>query len=135
MDFGQDAGPSTPSLAALACPYDRESLRAEAGQLVCAAGHRFSIVDGVPVLLREDVSFAHGAAQRSIAQARGTAPLDPVRQSGAPGEIDAYVQHAIGATNGIMYVKLIGRLQRYPIPVLRLPPGAGKRLLDIGCNW
>src|SRR5204863_8472237 len=28
-----------------------------------------------------------------------------------------------------------GVLDRYPIPVLRLPDGGGRRLLDVGCSW
>ena len=42
---------------------------------------------------------------------------------------------SVGATNGILYKDAIGKLDHYPIPVLRMPPGAGRRLLDIGCNW
>jgi ubiquinone/menaquinone biosynthesis C-methylase UbiE/uncharacterized protein YbaR (Trm112 family) len=122
-------------LEAMACPYDHASLRAEDGGLACTSGHRFPVVDGIPVLLRDDVSSSHGAAQRSMAQARGEAPLDWDAHPHGAEEIDPFVQEAIGATNGIMYVPLIGRLKRYPIPVLRLPPGAGKRFLDIGCNW
>ncbi len=34
-----------------------------------------------------------------------------------------------------MYRSLIGKLPRYPIPELRLPPGHGEYFLDIGCNW
>ena len=50
-------------------------------------------------------------------------------------EIDSYVQRAIGATNGNLYAGLRGRLDCYPIPLLDLPLGAGRRLLDVGSNW
>jgi SAM-dependent methyltransferase len=35
----------------------------------------------------------------------------------------------------MLYIRLIGKLTDYPIPYLRLPPGEGKRFLEIGCNW
>jgi SAM-dependent methyltransferase len=45
------------------------------------------------------------------------------------------VQNIIAATNGLLYIRLVGKLTDYPIPYLRLPPGDGKRFLEIGCNW
>lgn len=51
-----------------------------------------------------------------------------------PG-VDPAVSYLIGATNGIAYKHLIGRLTEYPIPELRLPPGHGRVFLDLGCNW
>ncbi len=50
-------------------------------------------------------------------------------------QIDPVVSFLVGATSGYMYADLIGKLQSYPIPELRLPAGNGKRLLDIGCSW
>jgi SAM-dependent methyltransferase len=41
----------------------------------------------------------------------------------------------VGATNGILYKNLRGRLTSYPIPELQLPAANGARFLDIGCNW
>ena len=49
--------------------------------------------------------------------------------------IDAFVQQAIAATNGLMYRSIIGKLTEYPIPKLILPKGDGDCFLDIGCNW
>jgi SAM-dependent methyltransferase len=51
------------------------------------------------------------------------------------GAVDPYVQKAIVRTCGGFYRHLEGRLPRYPIPILPLPPGDGRRLLDVGCNW
>jgi SAM-dependent methyltransferase len=45
------------------------------------------------------------------------------------------VSFLIGATNGIAYKHLIGKLQEYPIPELCLPSANGQVLLDVGCNW
>src|SRR2546421_318531 len=32
-------------------------------------------------------------------------------------------------------VMLLGELDSYPIPELRLPAGDGRRLIDVGCSW
>ena len=52
--------------------------------------------------------------------------------------VDAYVQRWVAGTNGNLYLPLIDRLTRYPIP--RWPgdkPGetGADRLLDVGCGW
>ena len=39
------------------------------------------------------------------------------------------------ATNGLLYRHLVGKLTRAPIPILSLPEGAGRILLDVGCSW
>ncbi|MEO7793282.1 MAG: class I SAM-dependent methyltransferase, partial [Thermoanaerobaculia bacterium] len=49
--------------------------------------------------------------------------------------VDPVVQMSVGKTCGRLYDPLIGRLERYPIPELRLPRAQGALLLDIGCNW
>lgn len=51
--------------------------------------------------------------------------------------VDAFVQRWVAGTNGNLYVPLINKLPRYPIPVWpgdRAPAGAGL-LLDVGCGW
>lgn len=48
--------------------------------------------------------------------------------------IDEYVTKSIVKTHGNLYRGVSG-LDRYPIPVFPLPPGDGRRLLDVGCNW
>jgi SAM-dependent methyltransferase len=47
--------------------------------------------------------------------------------------VDEYVRQAILKTHGNLYRGV--RLTRYPIPAFPLDPGAGRSLLDIGCNW
>ncbi len=54
---------------------------------------------------------------------------------GTGGPVHTFVQEAVAATNGLLYRRMRGRLTAYPIPHLRTPPGEGRRLLDIGCNW
>jgi SAM-dependent methyltransferase len=51
------------------------------------------------------------------------------------GKVDPFVRNAIGATNGLFYQHLVGKLADYPIPDLRLPPRKGARFLEIGCSW
>jgi SAM-dependent methyltransferase len=51
------------------------------------------------------------------------------------GSIDPAISHLIGATCGLGYVNLIGRLKSYPIPDIPVKLGGGELLLDVGCNW
>lgn len=118
----------------LVCPRDYESLLETGNKLECVKGHRYRIVDGIPVLLRDDVQHAHWAALRAL-------QLPEEELVGGAGEapesgVHPFVQSAIGGTNGFMYRSLIGRLTSYPIPQLRAEPsGKSRRFLDIGCNW
>jgi 2-polyprenyl-3-methyl-5-hydroxy-6-metoxy-1,4-benzoquinol methylase len=51
--------------------------------------------------------------------------------------VDNYVQRWVADTNGNLYVPLINKLPRYPVPVWPGPPPAApfSLLLDIGCGW
>ena len=53
------------------------------------------------------------------------------------GKIPWTVQQQIGATNGIHYLSLIGKLSEYPIPQIPIPKATtpNQILLDIGCGW
>jgi SAM-dependent methyltransferase/uncharacterized protein YbaR (Trm112 family) len=144
-------------LSHLVCPRDHQDLREDGGRLVCASGHAYPVVEGVPVMLLDDVTQTIGIADASLARAKaalnlpnpanpdlyldtlGIAPherraLIALAASGR-SPIDPVVAFMVGATGGYMYRHLIGSLASYPIPDLRLPPGGGKTLLDIGCNW
>lgn len=139
----------------LACPHDRSGLRHEAGWLHCDRGHRFPVVEGVPVMLRDDVLQTIGIASDSLRLVRRYADgarddlhfvdslglsgseRDAVRERIAAGNngVDAVVAYLVAATNGILYKHLIGNLADYPIPDLPMPKGNGGRLLDVGCSW
>lgn len=143
--------------ASLICPVCRTPLSsARADSLRCQQDHSFDVCDGVPVLLRDDVPQTLHIAKASMARARGDAAIvdqrapglfleslgisDEEKQmaaalAGQGGSVDPVVSVIIGATSGINYKHLIGTLDRYPIPDIRLPAGNGKILLDIGCNW
>lgn len=115
------------------CPRDENPLEVGADQLVCSSGHRYRIVDGIPVLLRDDVEHVHWAANRALELSEkelveGSGHIEGTR-------VHSFVQQAIGATNGHMYGALRGKLEEYPIPTLRAEPYGGSLFLDIGCNW
>lgn len=141
-------------VANLVCPVDHRPLRAGGDALLCADGHRYPVVDDVPVMLRADVaqtiSLAGASLRRAAAQEHDArAPelyLESLGISDAEkaemlelaqtkGPVDPVVAYLIAATNGLMYRHLIGRLDRYPVPDIPMPDGHGRRLLDVGCSW
>jgi len=122
-------------LRLLVCPRDRQTLEERDQHLLCPSGHRYPIVEGIPILLLSETPQTHLEGTRSL-QMGASPETNPVPLPGpARGEIDPFVQHIIAATNGLLYIQLVGKLTDYPIPYLRLPPGGGKRFLEIGCNW
>lgn len=143
------------SFADLVCPVDKLPLTEAGDWLDCSHGHRYPLVHGVPVLLRDDVKQTIGISSRSVELARRWAegdhsePLfietlglsdeerDQIRAALASrdGNVDPVASHLVAATCGILYKQLIGRLDRLPIPQTRLPPGNKQKLLDIGCSW
>jgi 2-polyprenyl-3-methyl-5-hydroxy-6-metoxy-1,4-benzoquinol methylase len=48
-------------------------------------------------------------------------------------EVDEHVRASLIKTHGNLYRG--ARLTRYPIPSFPLPPGQGRTVLDLGCNW
>lgn len=119
----------------LVCPRDKLALQGEPGWLFCKDGHRYRVIEGIPIFLLHETEQTHieGTRALAVAEAGDDAQL-PQFQVG-PEEIDPFVKNAIGATNGSLYDHLVGKLCEYPIPGLRLPSGEGKLFLEIGCNW
>jgi len=137
-------------LSLLACPRDHAPLQTDGHRLCCPHGHRYPVVDGIPVFLLPETEQTIGltAASLRAAQTRDGAPLfiDTVgvseeerrgiqRDWRADAEVDAVISYLIGATCGFGYLGQIGRLRRYPIPGVPLPRGEGRLMLDIGCSW
>lgn len=140
----------------LACPVDGSNLTHDRGWLVSAAGRRYPIVQGVAVLLRDDVDHTIALTRQSLAWAHRWAEgdrtdsffietlgisskqRDEVRALVAddgPRTIDIVVTYLVAATNGTLYKHLIGRLDTVPIPECRMAAVNGVELLDVGCSW
>ncbi len=127
-------------LALLACPRDKAAFRRDGNLVRCAHGHEYSIYDGIPVLLRDDVKQTGWWSDASLAKARnysdGASNDERARKTAPNSEgIAEHVQQVVGATCGNLYKHLVGKLESYPIPDLRLHGGNDRMLLDIGCNW
>src|SRR5688572_6932820 len=105
-------------------------------------------------MLLDDVEQTFGAAQASLARAATGLAGEPASKwylesveisedekrgvlelAARRPAVDPVVSYLVAATNGLMYRHLIGRLDCYPIPVLDLPDGDGRTLLDVGCSW
>lgn len=143
-------------LSVLVCPRDHSPLEARGSFLRCAQGHRYPVVDGVPVLLVEEavptIGLAAASLDSALAYASGRKQQDPwftttlgiseaeigaLLAQAATGDlrIDPVMRFLVGATNGILYRKLIGTISEYPIPEIRVPEGDGRYLFDVGCSW
>jgi SAM-dependent methyltransferase/uncharacterized protein YbaR (Trm112 family) len=140
-------------LELLECPRHALPLREAGAGLRCEEGHDYPVINDVPVLLDhrpQTLWVADSSLEK--AQHGGENSADPYyietlgvsdeernllrHQLGkANGRIDPVVSFLVGATNGIAYQHLIGKLDDYPIPELRLPPAKGELFLDVGCNW
>ena len=146
-------------LEALRCPVDRSTLTWDGTHLVSGAGRTYPVVDGLPVMLVSEEAQTMDIARASIERAQGNPDVvdrrspefyletlgisDEEKQRLVElatrhlGRIDPAVSLLVGGTSGNAYAHLIGNasLEEYPIPKLDLPPGAGRSLLDVGCNW
>jgi len=114
----------------LVCPRDERSLVERGGTLTCDVGHSYPCIDGIPVMLLDDVTQTHWIASYSVDHLADQPPPLP-----ADG-IDPYVREALGATCGNLYARVGGTMTRYPIPSFSLQPRREQEtLLDVGCNW
>ncbi len=141
----------------LVCPFDQSPLEVADGFLISAAGRKYPVIDGIPVMLLEDADETHWVTQRSLQRALGNEEVvdrrapelyleslginEQERQgivrlaSRDDLDVDPVVSYLVGATCGNTYGHLTGNLKRYPIPDLRLPDAAGESFLELGCNW
>jgi SAM-dependent methyltransferase/uncharacterized protein YbaR (Trm112 family) len=131
--FGEPLAPSLVDM--LVCPRDKQALWQEGDDLVCERGHRYAVIEGIPVFLVSEAEQTHIEGTRAllIAESRDGSSLPQFHV--AANEIDPFVKSAIGATNGGLYQHLVGKLKEYPIPHLRLPAGNNRLFLEVGCNW
>lgn len=121
----------------LICPRDRGDLQRDGDHLWCAQRHRYPIVDGIPIMLLDDVVQTAPDVTRRSLSAADLAMRSRLSYLAPVGAVDSYVQAAIVGTNGNLYGRIAGKLPRYPIPEVRLPPAreGSQDLLDLGCNW
>lgn len=138
----------------LVCPRDKNRLQLLNDRLTCSLGHSYPIIDDVPIMLLEDVKQTIGVADASIKLSKEVSSdreaniyfIDSlgisedekrslIEDAKYPSHIDPVVKFIVAATSGFLYKPLIGKLDAYPIPELRLPDGRGKVFLDVGCNW
>jgi SAM-dependent methyltransferase/uncharacterized protein YbaR (Trm112 family) len=139
----------------LRCPVEHTRLEYRDGELVSPAGRSYPVIDGVPVMLVENVEQTQWVAEASMKRARNgevderapelyleslgvephdrTAMVEQYRNN--PMGIDPVVAHMVAYTSGFTYVHLMGKMTRYPIPEIRIPESNGETLLDVGCNW
>ncbi len=117
------------------CPRDLSKLVSDDDQLVCSQGHRYPVISGTPVLLLPDVPVTHHVCAESLSATRHAVYRETGPGKVANGVVDPFVQDIIVGTHGLMYRDLQGRLERYPIPEIPLAAGAGRSLLEVGCNW
>lgn len=119
----------------LACPRCHGALETlqDAGggsRLACAAGHAYPVVDGIPILLIDEVEPTQPGYWATRHEVHPTHELG-VGEDG----IDPYVRIVLLGTSGNLYRDVGDRLQRYPIPVFPLAAGGGRVVVDIGSNW
>ncbi len=124
----------------IACPRHKQKLNLEADHLICPENDRYLVVDGIPVLLFDDGRPSHGHLKQTLAQVARIEAGEPV-ESVVPQHklnehgVDDFVDQQLPFTCGNLYYALQNGLTRYPFPEIRLPPGNGRPLLDIGSSW
>jgi ubiquinone/menaquinone biosynthesis C-methylase UbiE/uncharacterized protein YbaR (Trm112 family) len=125
----------------LRCPQDGNELEHSVDHLVCMGGHRYLIVDGIPVMLFDDKDATHDYIPKTlkkVARIEGGETVEtvvPIKEN-KPDEIDEYVAGILPYTCGNLYYPAMQGVDRYPFPELRIPDSAsGELFLDVGCNW
>src|SRR5438874_13498561 len=115
----------------LVCPRDHLGLRNSGSNLACPKGHSYPVVNGIPVMLLDEVDQRQNVASETLRELRQWAREDPyfvqtigcnedgkaqIRKllSELRGEsVDPVVQFIIADTNGILYRPLLGKLTKY----------------------
>src|SRR5919198_223836 len=92
----------------LACPRDGSTLTIAHERLVCADGHEYPFVEGIPVLVLDELKPTqpgYWATREQIEAVRAAPPEAP-----GPGGVDPYVLRVLEATHGRLYGGVAGRV-------------------------
>lgn len=122
----------------LVCPLDKSKLIYQNKSLVCINNkHNFHIFENIPIMLVDEyISTENNFTKKSLNIIRNKIKINNnFGNELSNNEIDNHVQKNIAGTNSNFYKKLIGKLNRYPIPIFPKVNCDGKQLLDIGCGW
>lgn len=139
---------------AICCPTDKSVLTESGDELVCESGHRFPVVDGIPVLISDVIEPTFHVTKKSLEAARNqnswkkdplflsTVGIDEDQRIAIKRghqceneKIDPVVSYLVAHTSGMMYKHMVGHLKSYPIPDIDLPMSNGAYFVDIGCSW
>lgn len=127
--------------AILSCPLDGRNLDGTGGHLVCAMGHRWPVIGGIPVLLPPEARPTHPAILDTLAIARDPGMAVQERDDVlSRAELLQYVERHIAGTHGHLYRRLRGPLHRFPIPEASLRTvcqgeGRSQVFIDVGSHW
>ncbi len=124
----------------LVCPRDKQKLQTKENNLVCPENHIYPVVDDIPVMLLEEAEHIHGYITQTLENVAKMQASGKFIDEFNPSEhnsnsVDPFVQAEIPYTCGNLYIPLLQKLTRYPLPEFRMPQSSGERLLDVGCNW
>lgn len=124
----------------LVCPRDKQKLQTKDNNLICPENHVYPIVEDIPIMLLEEEEHIHGYITQTlenVAKMKVSGGFDDQFSPSENGEnaVDPFVQSEIPYTCGNLYMPLLHKLTRYPIPEIRVPQGNGEKMLDVGCNW
>jgi uncharacterized protein YbaR (Trm112 family) len=81
-------------LELIVCPRDKQELRVRDGRLECAAGHRYGIFEGIPILLVGDAEQTHVEGVRSLRVGESGDSSQVPRFEVEECEIDPFVQQS-----------------------------------------
>lgn len=138
-------------------PIDKTPVQRYGDVFRSRSGRNYPIIQGIPVMLIDGIDQTIGLARRTLEVARDGNHHEDPWQLNTTGmgddkisELDALVSRAahecgidpvinflIGATSGLLYEKLVGRLKEYPIPDVQFSTAknSNRSMLDIGCGW
>src|SRR5262245_55616562 len=96
----------------LVCPRDFGRLEFEQDSLVCAAGHSYPCLDGIPVMLIEAPDPTGNICGQTLKAAREQTVQSLAAARAPISGIDAYVRKILVGTCGNLYTPVTDNLSR-----------------------